>query len=807
MSRWLARLLPALLLAATFALAVTRIDDSDAWTHLAHGREIVQRGALPANEPFSFPSTTMPYHNTEWLFDVLLYLAFLAAGYAGVTLLKALVVTLAFWVLWRDANLPLEPAAGAGVRAAGALLALWLVLFVIKPRFVERPDIVLMVFLPLTIYALDAYRLQGRRRCLYALPAVQVLWVNIHPSAIVAAVPLGAFLVGGGALHALRRWRGVDVAGTPGPRELRTVAAVGAGMLVASVLNPHGLEALTLPLRLTGGSWFSREVAELQAPTFADNPAPFVIVSLLTLALAAGVRRLPLIELVLVAPFAYLGLTANRFVFLLAIVAAPVIARALAQALAPLAAVRARPIGEALGIGVAAAGIVLSALALAQRGPFADPRKIAGIGVNQRFVPEGALRYLDRAGLEGRVFTVLHLGGYIEWRDFPRRVPIIDGRGYVPPGLLDEIHFARLYTGHLDRLRRTYGFDVAVVDYPAYAGDSIEDMAADVDVALASPDFALVYWDDVALVYVRRAAAPAGLLERDEYRHVRPANGTIALRHTLAGGRLLPAVERELRRNIEATDSSIGWALLGFAFVDTREWDRAIAAFAHVRDDRLLLAAYQGLAEARAGQGRAADALREYRRALELGESAKLLWLAGRTAMDAGDAAEATRLLERGRSLDPTFAPIYPLLVDAYRRRGEPARADALGTDFLAAMSATRARAYLRDAGRLAADGRLEEAVARARAALELEPRSARAHGELGQLYFAMGRLDEALVEQQSALRADPTFARAHYSLAEVYRRRGDAAAARRQLETYARLEPRSYAAWRIREELRGSGR
>ena len=78
-------------------------------------------------------------------------------------------------------------------------------------------------------------------------------------------------------------------------------------------------------------------------------------------------------------------------------------------------------------------------------GPLTDTRKAAGVGVNTRWVPEGALRYLDARGIDGRVFNAFHFGGYIEWRDFPRRAPIVDGRGHADGGLLEEIHFARVY--------------------------------------------------------------------------------------------------------------------------------------------------------------------------------------------------------------------------------------------------------------------------------------------------------------------------------------------------------------------------
>src|SRR5688500_16863560 len=47
--------LPALLFLSIAVLSITRVDDPDAWTHLALGRDIVQRGGFPTHEPLSFP--------------------------------------------------------------------------------------------------------------------------------------------------------------------------------------------------------------------------------------------------------------------------------------------------------------------------------------------------------------------------------------------------------------------------------------------------------------------------------------------------------------------------------------------------------------------------------------------------------------------------------------------------------------------------------------------------------------------------------------------------------------------------------
>ena len=43
-------------------------------------------------------------------------------------------------------------------------------------------------------------------------------------------------------------------------------------MVVASMINPYGWDALTLPFRLATSAWFTQEVGELQRPHLGDHP-------------------------------------------------------------------------------------------------------------------------------------------------------------------------------------------------------------------------------------------------------------------------------------------------------------------------------------------------------------------------------------------------------------------------------------------------------------------------------------------------------------------------------------------------------
>ena len=103
---------------SAFVLALTQIDDPDAFTHLALGRDLVQHRGLPAHEPFSFGSLDRPYYNSEWLFDVVLYLGHLAGGAAGRDRAEVGHRRLVAWILWLDSR----PADGAQAESSAGQL-------------------------------------------------------------------------------------------------------------------------------------------------------------------------------------------------------------------------------------------------------------------------------------------------------------------------------------------------------------------------------------------------------------------------------------------------------------------------------------------------------------------------------------------------------------------------------------------------------------------------------------------------------------------------------------------------------------
>jgi tetratricopeptide (TPR) repeat protein len=210
----------------------------------------------------------------------------------------------------------------------------------------------------------------------------------------------------------------------------------------------------------------------------------------------------------------------------------------------------------------------------------------------------------------------------------------------------------------------------------------------------------------------------------------------------------------------------------------------------------------QAIAQAYWRKKDVARAVEHFERALAVEAAPAVLFNAGLMLAEAGDDRRAVGYLARAQRADPALAPVYPALIAAYRRLGDEASARELGPAFLAAATRSRIAQHLREARRRLAAGQTAEAAGELAAALTLDPRHADALATLAYVRMAERRLDDAVRAAEEALAADPGHARAHWALAQIARARGEETVARRHLEAFARLAPRSYDAWQVRQAL-----
>src|SRR6266496_3558855 len=184
------RLLPWLVALGAGVCSLSRIGDYDIWYHLRAGQVILASG-LPRTDPFAFTAIGQPFSLQSWLAEVIYWIPYRAAGIAGVQVFNAALVAATLGLVLAVMRLRTR-----GRDAASLVIVLGvLVVFAARFRLMPRPHVLEYLFLATDLWVLQRFRAMGRGP-LWALPLVQVVWVNAHASHILGLVVPGLFLAG-----------------------------------------------------------------------------------------------------------------------------------------------------------------------------------------------------------------------------------------------------------------------------------------------------------------------------------------------------------------------------------------------------------------------------------------------------------------------------------------------------------------------------------------------------------------------------------------------------------------------------------
>ncbi len=237
---WINTLLAAELGTLAFLLGCYELFDPDIWWHLKAGQWILEHHRVPYLDIFTYSSSDRIWVDLHWGFQVVLALAYAAAGVAGMILLAAAAGSAAVLI-------PLSAGAPHWPRWVAVLC--WLpALALMAMRFDPRPEIVSLLYLAGYLAVLS--RANRHPGGLWSLPLIQVLWVNTHALFVLGPIVLGCYWVGHAArfLNGSRR-EDQDAACQTQPC-WRPLLIVSAAVAIACLVNPYGVRGVIFPLEL-----------------------------------------------------------------------------------------------------------------------------------------------------------------------------------------------------------------------------------------------------------------------------------------------------------------------------------------------------------------------------------------------------------------------------------------------------------------------------------------------------------------------------------------------------------------------------
>jgi hypothetical protein len=410
------------LVAAVAWRAYQPLVNYDTYFHLRIGHELL--GDWSLRSPGSLSSTgTADWVPTQWASEIAMAGMEDAFGLAGVAWLAG-ATYLAYAAALVVACRLQAPLLAAAPVAAAALAAS-------SDGLTARPQVLSYLLTVVTVAAWLATWRDGRVR--WWLVAVGWVWANVH-----GMWPLGVVLSGVAAV-------GVTLDRRTSPRALLVPVLAAA----AAVLTPVGPRLY--PAVVTVASRAS-SVTEWAPPDFTD-PLPMLLGALLGAALLLRLRGTPedrawTHDLLLLLACAF-AVYSTRTVPIAAALAAPLLARLLAEHLPPPTSGARRE--AAAVVGIAAAALVVLAVAL----PTTDPEieEPAVVAARLGALPAGTT-----------VLTDPPLGSYVAWR-FPDLDLVNQGYFdmYTDEQFDDLTGLSGLRPGWEDTLART-GATIAVLD-------------------------------------------------------------------------------------------------------------------------------------------------------------------------------------------------------------------------------------------------------------------------------------------------------------------------------------------------------
>ncbi|GAC1655196.1 MAG: hypothetical protein NVS9B15_15990 [Acidobacteriaceae bacterium] len=311
-------MLAALIGAMVFFFVGGSIADPDIWWHLKNAQILVEQHHWVRFDTYSFTVTGTPWVNSEWLSEVIYFLAWKFAGLRGIFgLYAAMAELIMFGVLW------LSYQASGSIKSAFLATAVAVTLAVVNfgPRTILFGWACLLVLL-IILWQL----LREGSAPLWVIPLIFAFWVNLHGSWLIGLVVYAivfacGFIDGTFGQVVATRWTS---------RQARALLLTGVSILPALLLNPYGYKTVFYPFDMAYRQKLNIANVEEWASIDFHQPRGKLVLLLLFSVLALALTRkktwkLPEIAMTVFALYASLSYV--RFLFMAGILIAPILAR------------------------------------------------------------------------------------------------------------------------------------------------------------------------------------------------------------------------------------------------------------------------------------------------------------------------------------------------------------------------------------------------------------------------------------------------------------------------------------------------
>jgi tetratricopeptide (TPR) repeat protein len=395
--------------------------------HIKAGEYIIANKIIPDSDVFSFTFTGKAWLDHEWLYQVMIHTVYSQGGLEALFLLKVFIFSLSFFILtffllktdWMFSYPLIFYGLQISIR-----------------RFTLRPDNFSFLFLILFLIPF----VFKKRKLLYFIPFIQLLWVNMH----------GFFFLGPVVLL-LYIFLNLNNKDKEAQAFHKTLVKVTIATFLVSFLTPHPLAGFIYPftiiknIALGGSNVFYQNIQELKSPLQAYKGQAYFMGYLGLGALCLFFKRgLNLFYLGLYIVFALFSLNALRNVYFFVPIAIVIFADRYSE----IKEFFLKDIIREKGFFLLKISFIIFAVSLSIsligyiRG---RPNQIKAYLVENNYIhtesdflsqghsvnPKKLLNFVKKTELPANMFNTFNIGAPLIFNSYPLRKVFIDGRTEV----------------------------------------------------------------------------------------------------------------------------------------------------------------------------------------------------------------------------------------------------------------------------------------------------------------------------------------------------------------------------------------
>ena len=445
LARWLLPSLKDLLFLLFLFILMTPtnsnvLSDADTGWHIRNGEHLLQTRNWVYTDVFSYSHLGGRWYAWEWLADLTMALIHQFTGLNGIVIWANLTIALTFtwlfgWLVQRGADV---------------FFSLTFTLiggFAASLHWLARPHLFTLLFTLILYMQLEGIQARGTGKRLWMLPALFVVWVNLHPGFVVGLVLLAIYGIGN--LLTIKIWRDAQIQ-VENKKRARLFFMLFIVCILASLINPYGASLYGhIGSSFLHSSFLADHINEWASPDFHTTVTKAYEFLLLSSIVVMGIsfRRVTLVEVGLLVFFSHLSLYSRRNVPLYVVIVVPVVLGHFTSFLSSIDELRSPKLSLSSALHsykafskrissfesqfkgilfptIAACTLIITCL---NHGYLGDTR-VLDAGFNQNQFPVKAAQFIEQAKPTGNLFTTDSWGGYIIYRFYPEYKVFLDGR-------------------------------------------------------------------------------------------------------------------------------------------------------------------------------------------------------------------------------------------------------------------------------------------------------------------------------------------------------------------------------------------